>query len=146
MTSLPAISLGSDHGGFALRRGLADALRARGHAVLDRGSETEASCDYPDSAQAVGADVTAGRARFGILVCTTGIGISIAANKIRGVRAALVQSADAAGLSRRHNDANVLCFGAKYVDLPLALACLDAFLSSEFEGGRHCRRVDKLEP
>ena len=90
--------------------------------------------------------MTAGRARFGILVCTTGIGISIAANKLPGIRAALVQSADAAGLSRRHNDANVLCFGAKYVDLPLALACVEAFLSAEFEGGRHCRRVDKMEP
>ncbi|MEY3957900.1 MAG: ribose 5-phosphate isomerase B [Opitutales bacterium] len=146
MTSLPAISLGSDHGGLALRRGLADALRAKGHAVLDRGTDTDASCDYPDYAQAVGADVVSGRARYGVLVCTTGIGISIAANKLKGVRAALVQSADAAGLSRRHNDANVLCFGAKYVDLPLALSCLDAFLSSEFEGGRHCRRVDKLEP
>ncbi len=139
------LSFGSDHGGLALRRGLIDALRAKGYAVLDRGTETEASCDYPDYAQAVGADVTAGRARFGILVCTTGIGISIAANKLPGIRAALVQSADAAGLSRRHNDANVLCFGAKYVDLPLALACAEAFLSAEFEGGRHCRRVDKME-
>ncbi len=146
MNSLPAISLGSDHGGLVLRRGLTEALRAKGFAVLDRGTETEASCDYPDYAQAVGADVTSGRARFGVLVCTTGIGISIAANKIKGVRAALVQSADAAGLSRRHNDANVLCFGAKYVDLPLALSCLDAFLSSDFEGGRHCRRVEKIEP
>ncbi|MGA0132937.1 MAG: ribose 5-phosphate isomerase B [Opitutales bacterium] len=145
MSNLPAISLGSDHGGLLLRRGLSEALRAKGYAVLDRGTDTEASCDYPDYAKAVGADVAAGRARFGVLVCTTGVGISIAANKLAGIRAALVQSADAAGLSRRHNDANVLCFGAKYVDLPLALSCLDAFLSSEFEGGRHCRRVEKLE-
>ncbi len=146
MTSLPAISLGSDHGGLALRRGLADALRAKGHAVLDRGADPDASCDDADYAQAVRGDVVPGRARYGVLVCATGIAISIAANKLKGGRAALVQSADAAGLSRRHNDANVLCFGAKYVDLPLALSCLDAFVSSEFEGGRHCRRVDKLEP
>lgn len=139
------LSFGSDHGGLALRRGLIEALRAQGHVILDRGTETEASCDYPDYAQAVGADITAGRARFGILVCTTGIGISIAANKVPGVRAALVQSADAAELSRRHNDANVLCFGAKYVDLPLALACVQAFLSASFEGGRHDRRVAKIE-
>ena len=145
MTSPLTLSFGSDHGGLALRRGLIDALRAQGHLILDRGTETEASCDYPDYAQAVGADVTSGRARFGILVCTTGIGISIAANKVPGVRAALVQSADAAELSRRHNNANVLCFGAKYVDLPLALACVQAFLGASFEGGRHDRRVAKIE-
>lgn len=145
MSTPLTLSFGSDHGGLALRRGLIDALRAQGHLILDRGTETEASCDYPDYAQAVGADVTSGRARFGILVCTTGIGISIAANKVPGVRAALVQSADAAELSRRHNNANVLCFGAKYVDLPLALACVQAFLGASFEGGRHDRRVAKIE-
>jgi ribose 5-phosphate isomerase B len=145
MSTPLTLSFGSDHGGLALRRGLIEALRAQGHLILDRGTETEASCDYPDYAQAVGADVTSGRARFGILVCTTGIGISIAANKVPGVRAALVQSADAAELSRRHNDANVLCFGAKYVDLPLALACVQAFLGASFEGGRHDRRVAKIE-
>jgi len=146
MTRPLTFSFGSDHGGLALRRGLSEALKAKGYAVLDRGTETEASCDYPDYAQAVGADVVAGRAKYGILVCTTGIGISIAANKVRGIRAALVQSPDAAGLSRRHNDANVLCFGAKYVDLPTALACLETFLTAEFEAGRHVRRVDKIEP
>ena len=145
MTIPLTLSFGSDHGGLALRRGLMEALKAKGYAILDRGTETEASCDYPDYAQAVGADVVTGHARFGILVCTTGIGISIAANKVHGIRAALVQSADAAGLSRRHNDANVLCFGAKYVDLPTALACVEAFLAVEFEAGRHTRRVDKME-
>ena len=145
MTTGLTLSFGSDHGGLALRRDLIAALRAKGYAVLDRGTETEASCDYPDYAQAVGADVVAGRARFGILVCTTGIGISIAANKIAGIRAALVQSADAAALSRLHNDANVLCLGAKYVSLPLAGECAEAFLRTEFEGGRHARRVGKIE-
>ena len=145
MTTGLTLSFGSDHGGLALRRDLIAALRAKGYAVLDRGTETEASCDYPDYAQAVGADVVAGRARFGILVCTTGIGISIAANKIAGIRAALVQSADAAALSRLHNDANVLCLGAKYVSLPLAVECAEAFLRTEFEGGRHARRVGKIE-
>lgn len=145
MTSPLTLSFGSDHGGVVLRRGLMEALQAKGHLILDRGTATEASCDYPDYAQAVGADVVSGAARFGILLCKTGVGISIAANKVAGIRAALVQNVDAAGLSRRHNDANVLCFGAQYVDLPLALACVEAFLAAEFEGGRHARRVDKLE-
>jgi ribose 5-phosphate isomerase B len=145
MTSPLTLSFGSDHGGFALRRGLCAALKVKGHVILDRGTESEASCDYPDYAHAVGADVVAGRAQFGILVCTTGIGVAIAANKVRGIRAALVQGAEAAGLSRRHNDANILCFGAKYVDLPTAVACVEAFLAAEFEAGRHARRVDKLE-
>ena len=140
------ISFGSDHGGLLLRRDLIAALKAKGHTVIDRGTDTPASCDYPDYAQAVGADVNSGKAKYGILICTTGIGISIAANKIVGIRAALVQSVDAAELSRKHNNANILCFGAKYVDLPLAIACSEAFLRSEFEGGRHIVRVDKIEP
>ncbi len=146
MTTPLTLSFGSDHGGLALRRDLIAALKAKGHTIIDRGTATAASCDYPDYAQAVGADVVTGRARFGILVCTTGIGISIAANKVEGIRAALVQSADAAEMSRRHNDANVLCFGAKYVNLSTALACVDAFLTAPFEGGRHIGRVDKIEP
>ena len=146
MTTPLTLSFGSDHGGLALRRELIAALKSKGYTVIDRGTETAASCDYPDYAQAVGADVVTGRARFGILVCTTGIGISIAANKVEGIRAALVQSADAAEMSRRHNDANVLCFGAKYVDFSTALACVEAFLSAPFEGGRHTCRVDKIEP
>ena len=145
MSSKPTISFGSDHGGLALRRDLIEALRAKGYSVLDRGTNTIESCDYPDYAHAVGADITSGQAALGILICTTGIGISIAANKMPVIRAALVQNPDAAALSRRHNNANVLCFGAKYVDLPLALTCADAFLTAEFEGGRHSRRVDKLE-
>ena len=145
MSTPLTLSFGSDHGGLALRRDLMAALRAKGYTILDRGTETEASCDYPDYAQAVGADVVSGRAQFGVLVCSTGIGISIAANKIHGIRAALVQCADAAEFSRRHNNANVLCFGAKYVGLNLALECVAAFLAAEFEGGRHARRVDKIE-
>jgi len=146
MTTPLTLSFGSDHGGFVLRRELIAALKGKGHTIIDRGNETAASCDYPDYAQAVGADVVAGRARFGILVCTTGTGISISANKVAGIRAALVQSTDAAEMSRRHNDANVLCFGAKYVDFPTALACVEAFLAAPFEGGRHIGRVDKIEP
>ncbi len=146
MTNPLTLSFGSDHGGFALRRELMAALKAKGYIILDRGTDSSASCDYPDYAQAVAADVKSGRARFGILVCTTGIGISIAANKVEGIRAALVNNVDAAELSRRHNDANVLCFGAKYVDGALALACTEAFLKAEFEGGRHLNRVAKIEP
>ena len=145
MSAPLTISLGSDHAGLSLKRAMVAHLQALGHTVADRGTFTEESCDYPLYAQAVADDVTAGRSRLGVLVCSTGIGISIAANKMRGIRAALVQSADAAGLCRRHNDANVLCFGAKYVDLPTALACVEAFLAAEFEAGRHTRRVDKME-
>ena len=140
------LSLGSDHAGLPLKRALAAHLKALGHAVLDRGTLTEDSCDYPVYAQAVADDVVAGRSRFGILVCSTGVGISIAANKVRGIRAALVHNVEMAGLARQHNDANVICFGRRYVAPELAAACVDAFLAAAFEGGRHARRVGQIEP
>lgn len=139
------LSLGSDHAGLPLKRALLTHLQGLGHAVTDRGTLTEDSCDYPLYAQAVAADVVAGRSRFGILVCSTGVGISIAANKVHGIRAALVHNVEMSTLARQHNDANVLCFGRRYVSPELAAACVDAFLATAFEGGRHARRVGQLE-
>lgn len=140
------LSLGSDHAGLPLKVALAAHLRSLGHTVVDRGTFTETSCDYPVYAQAVAEDVVAGTSRFGVLVCSTGVGISIAANKVRGIRAALVHNAEMAVLARQHNDANVLCLGQRYVSPELGSACVDAFLAATFEGGRHARRVGQLEP
>lgn len=146
MSAPLVLSLGSDHAGFALKRALLTHLAARGIPTLDRGAHGEESCDYPVHAQAVAADIAAGSASLGVLVCSTGVGISIAANKVPGIRAALVHNAEMAGLARRHNDANVLCLGARYTPPELAAACLDAFLAASFEGGRHARRVGLIEP
>jgi len=146
MSAPLVLSLGSDHAGFALKRELLAHLAARGVATLDRGAHGEESCDYPLRAQAVADDVVAGRAALGVLVCSTGVGISIAANKVPGIRAALVHNAEMAGLARSHNDANVLCLGARYTPPALAAACLDAFLAAAFEGGRHARRLGQIEP
>ena len=139
------ISLGSDHAGFRLRNALIATLRTQGHELIDRGPTDETSVDYPDFAQAVAADISSGAAQFGVLVCSTGIGISIAANKVSGIRAALCTNEDAAEFSRRHNDANVICFGQKYTTPEMAAKYLSIFLQTEFEGGRHSRRVGKLE-
>lgn len=138
------ISIGADHAGFVLKEKLAGALRDKGHEVTDRGTDSAASCDYPDYAALVGRDVAEGRADRGVLVCSTGVGMSIAANKIAGVRAALATSADEVNLTRSHNDANVLTFGAKYTGEADAEALLDVFLNTPFEGGRHARRVAKI--
>ena len=146
MSDSPVISLGSDHAGFALKGALVAALAARGVASLDRGTHSAESCDYPVYARAVAADVAGGAARLGVLICSTGIGISIAANKVRGIRAALVHDAATAALARRHNDANILCLAGSTTTPEVALACLDAFLATAFEGGRHARRVDLIEP
>lgn len=138
------IAVGSDHAGLAMKEALCEYLRASGHTVDDKGTHTSASCDYPDFALAVAHDVAAGRADLGLLVCSTGIGMSMTANKVAGVRAALVHNAYEAALTRQHNDANVLCLGANVVGPGLAQDALAAFLSAEFEGGRHQRRVDKM--
>jgi ribose 5-phosphate isomerase B len=139
------ISIGSDHAGYKLKTALARHLRAQGREVVDRGADGEVSVDYPDFARAVAEDVAGGAARFGVLVCSSGVGVSIVANKTHGVRAALCANADVASLSRRHNDANVICFGQKYTSEEDAARWLDVFLATGFEGGRHARRVDKIE-
>ena len=139
------VALGADHAGYELKQALVEPLRQRGLEVLDLGTHTPDSTDYPDYAKAVARAVADHRARWGILCCSTGIGMSIAANKVPGVRAALVHDPETAALARRHNDANVLCFSGKRTTPEQALAMIDAFLEARFEGGRHERRVQKLE-
>ena len=140
------IAIGSDHAGLPLKRSLLAALEAAGHQLLDAGTHGEASCDYPDFAHAVCAKVAAGEARFGVLVCGSGIGMSIAANRHRDIRAVVLHNATEARLTRQHNDANIACFGARTTGEEVALDALRTFLLTEFEGGRHQRRLDKLAP
>lgn len=139
------IALGCDHAGLALKNALRTALEQRGDAVYDAGTYTEASCDYPDFAHEVATGVASGRYRFGLLVCGTGTGMAMAANRHAGVRAAVCAESFSAKMARSHNDANVLCLGARVIGPGLALEVLEAFLSTPFEGGRHARRVDKIE-
>jgi ribose 5-phosphate isomerase B len=135
---------GSDHAGFDLRGRMVAHLRALGFEVEDLGSPSAESTDYPDWAAAVGRAVRDNPGTLGVLVCGTGLGVCMAANKIHGIRAADVWSVEAARLSRAHNDANVLCVGARLVTEAAAFAIVDAWLDTEFEGGRHARRVDKI--
>lgn len=140
------ISLGVDHGAFGLREVMLTHLKESGHEVIDHGTYTADSVDYPDFAHAVGNDVANGLADFGLLFCTTGIGMSIAANKVDGVRAAIAHHDDEAALARRHNNANILCLGAMHTTAYEAKRLVDIFLDASFEGGRHARRVNKMTP
>src|SRR6185369_1524623 len=143
--NLKTVALGADHGGFDLKESLKEHLAKQGWRVTDFGTNSTASTDYPDYAQAVAQSVAEEDHELGLLVCTSGVGMSIAANKVPGVRAALVFDEEMAGLARKHNDANVLCLSAKYTQLEQAKKMVDAFLNSQFEGGRHERRVGKIE-
>jgi ribose 5-phosphate isomerase B len=138
------IAIGSDHAGYTLKNELRDALRAAGHEVADFGTDSTASTDYPDYARQVAEAVTDGKADRGVLVCYTGIGMSIAANKIHGIRAALATNPEEVQLVRAHNNANVITFGAKFIDAPTAETLTKIFLETPFEGGRHERRVNKI--
>lgn len=138
------IAIGSDHGGFALKQEIMKYLDEKGIEYKDFGTYTEDSCDYPNYGEAVGRAVTSGQCDRGIAICGTGIGISISANKVRGVRAALCGDCYSAEYTRRHNDANVLALGARVMGSGLALKIVDTFLNTEFEGGRHARRVDLI--
>jgi ribose 5-phosphate isomerase B len=138
------IAIAADHGGFELKRVLTGVLRANGMDVLDLGTGDDASVDYPDYAARVVEAISDGRAARGILLCGSGIGMSIAANRHPGIRAALVHDVETALLSRKHNDANILVMGGRLIEHETAQACLDAFLETEFEGGRHQRRVKKI--
>jgi ribose 5-phosphate isomerase B len=142
----PPLALGADHAGVALKAMLRAALEADGHATLDLGTEGTESVDYPDFGAAVAAAVAEGRARLGVLVCGTGIGISIAANRNPAIRCALVHDVTGARLARQHNDANIIAFGARVIGPEVALDALRVFLATPFEGGRHARRVLKLSP
>ncbi|MGE4482879.1 ribose 5-phosphate isomerase B [Acidocella sp.] len=144
MTRPLILALGADHGGVALKNRLAAMLLEAGHEVRDYGTDGPASVDYPDFAQAVCTAVEEKHADYGILVCGTGIGMSIAANRRRGIRCGLVHDVTTARLTRAHNDANVLALGARIIGEEVALDIVRAFLGTEFEGGRHERRLSKL--
>lgn len=139
------IAIGNDHAGTHFKEELVTYLVNTGHEVINCGTDGDSSVDYPDYAKAVSNLILEKKADFGVLICGTGIGISIAANKINGIRAALCTNEICARLSREHNNANIIAFGARVTGVDLAKSCLKAFLNAEFEGGRHSRRVDKME-
>lgn len=139
------IVVGGDHAGLGLKRALVEALDAKGYAVEDIGTHDERATDYPDYARRVARAVADGDAPLGLLVCGSGVGMSIAANRHAGVRAVVCSEPYSATMARRHNDANVLCLGARVVGAGLAAEILDVFLSTEFDGGRHARRVAKID-
>lgn len=139
------IALAADHGGFELKEKIKEHLQQKGINVLDLGCHTEESVDYPDYGKACGEAVMRGDAERGIVICGTGIGISIAANKVKGIRCALCTSLFMAEMSRKHNNANMLALGGRILETGLALDIVDVWLATEFEGGRHQRRVDLLD-
>ena len=138
------IALGSDHRGIELKRAIMSLLTELGHDYHDLGSYDAESVDYPDIAQKVARTVVSGNFDYAILICSTGIGMSIAANKIKGIRAALCHDILHAQRSRQHNDANILCLGGEFGEQDSKLEVVRAFLSTSFEGGRHSRRLDKI--
>jgi RpiB/LacA/LacB family sugar-phosphate isomerase len=138
------ISIGADHAGFGLKQKIKQMLEQAGMSVDDRGTDSTESVDYPDFALKVGEEVSHGRADCGILVCGTGIGMAIAANKVPGIRAANVTTEHEAQLSREHNDANILALGARVLDEPTALKIVNLWLHTQFVGGRHLGRVQKI--
>ena len=141
---MTVVALGADHAGFPLKEDLKTWLIGRGYDVVDLGTQSAESVDYPDFAVGVGSAVTAGKADRGILVCGTGIGMAMAANKLPGVRAAACSDAFTARMSREHNDANVLALGARITSREAAIEILELWLETDFAGGRHARRVDKI--
>lgn len=139
------VAIGSDHGGFEYKERIIEYLKARNIEYTDVGTYTKEACDYPIIARDVAEIVVSGKANRGILVCGTGIGMSIAANKVRGIRAALCGDTYSARVSRAHNNANILCLGERVIGEHLALDIVDVWLKTGFEGGRHKRRVDIIE-
>lgn len=138
------VAIASDHAGYGLKAALKSRLADDGHDVLDLGTDGASSVDYPDFGYAMARAIREGRAERGVLICGSGIGISIAANRYPDIRAALVHDALGARLARQHNDANVICFGGRMIGEDVAGDCLRFFLETEFEGGRHARRIEKL--
>ena len=138
------IAVGADQGGYELKQPIVDFLVDQGHEVSDLGIHRLESVDYPDVAETVARAVAAGEADRGIVICGTGIGVSLAANKMRGIRAALCTDCYMARMAREHNDAQILCLGGRVVGPGLALDIVQVFLTSEFQGGRHARRVNKI--
>lgn len=138
------VSIASDHAGFEQKQELCAYLKAQGHEVIDRGPNSDDRVDYPDFAALVAHDVANGTAERGVLVCGTGIGMAIAANKVDGIRAANVTSPEFASLAREHNDANIVTVSGRFVDRAVNEQILDAFLTTSFGGGRHAGRVEKI--
>ncbi|MGH4051873.1 MAG: ribose 5-phosphate isomerase B [Clostridium sp.] len=138
------IALGSDHGGFGLKKEIITYLESKKIEVKDFGTYTQESCDYPDYALKVAEEVAAGNFEFGIIVCGTGIGVSIVANKVPAIRAALCSDTFSAHATRQHNNANILTLGARVVGVGLALDIVEVFISAKFEGDRHQKRIDKI--
>ena len=138
------IALGCDHGGYELKQFVMKTLEKLGHEYEDFGCYSTESCDYPDFGAAAARAVAEGKCDYGIVICTTGIGISIAANKIKGIRCAHCADCLEAEMTRRHNNANALCLGGRVVGAGLGCQIVDAFLNAEFEGGRHQMRIDKM--
>ena len=139
------IAIGCDHGGYALKLAVKGHLEDKGYEVVDYGCDGPESVDYPIYGERVGRAVAGGECALGVLICGTGIGISLAANRVRGVRAAVCSEPYSAEMTRRHNNANIIAFGARVVGEGTAMTIVDAFLNAEFEGGRHARRVDMIE-
>ena len=138
------VSIGSDHAGFEQKQALVDYLKGKGHEVVDRGPANDDRVDYPDYAAPVARDVSDGAADYGVLVCGTGIGMAMAADKVPGVRAANIINSEFAALCREHNDANVITLSGRFVPLEENERILDAFLATDFGGGRHAGRVEKI--
>lgn len=139
------ISIGSDHRGFELKERVKEYLIKKNYKVLDFGTDSNASVDYPDFSKKVGESIAKGESKFGIVICGSGIGVSIAANKVKGVRAVNATNMDMAEMSRKHNDANVICFGADFIDFDTAVKYWEVFVDTDFEGGeRHNRRIEKI--
>ena len=139
------ISFGSDHAGLGLKKQIMEYLTTQGHEVVDYGTYTNDSCDYPDYAYPAALSVSEGKSDCAIVVCYTGIGVSIVANKVKGVRCSLVTSVEDAVLTKEHNDSNCLALGAKNVSFELAKDIVDAWLTTTFTGGRHLNRVNKIK-
>lgn len=139
------IAIGSDHGGYEYKEQIVSHLKEKGYECVDVGTYSTDSCDYPVIARTVTTKITTGEADRGILICGTGIGMSIVANKVKGIRAALCGDTFSARASRAHNNSNVLCLGERVIGINLAMDIVDIWLESKFEGGRHQRRVDMME-
>lgn len=138
------IALGCDHGGIVLKPAVISFLESKNIEVVDFGCNSTDSVDYPEYAQKVAEAVSQGKCDSGVLICGTGIGISIAANKVKGIRAAVVHDLFTAEMTKKHNNANILAFGGRVVDEKMAVAMVEKWLDTEFEGGRHTQRVDKI--
>ena len=139
------IVVGSDHAAYELKEAIKEKLIGEGHEVIDVGCDSSESVDYPKYGHAVGRAVTSGEAERGIAVCGSGIGISIACNKVPGIRAALCTSVEMAEMCRRHNNANVVCMGARMISQELAFDIIDKWMTTDFEGGKHLRRINEIE-